>query len=78
MTKATPRHRLLHLRVLALRNVRTGYEPHQQAIRGLSLQPITKLCHYADHINYLAWHYRVQISPEMVPWGLYAHAVVAP
>lgn len=67
MARITPRHRLLHLRVLALRNVRTGYEPHQDAIRLLAETPITKLVHDERRINWLANHYRRQISPELIP-----------
>lgn len=52
MAQITPRTRLLHLRVLALRNVSIGYAPHQDAIRGLLETPITQLgpregrCHW--------------------------------
>ena len=67
MPKITPSQRLLHLRVLALANVRTGYEPHQQAIRLLAEQPVTKLHWDERRINSLARRYRRQISPELIP-----------
>lgn len=67
VARITPRLRLLHLRVLALRNIVTGYEPHQDAIQRLAGTPVTKLGHDEQRINWLARHYRRQISPELVP-----------
>jgi hypothetical protein len=67
MTRATPQHRLLRLRVLALRNIRTGYEPHQEAIARLADRPMTKLGVGAGEIDRLAWRYRRQIAPELWP-----------
>ena len=67
MARITPHQRLLHLRVLALQNVRTGYEPHQDEISGLADELVTKLGLSERRINWLARHYRRQISPELVP-----------
>lgn len=67
MSRITPHHRLLHLRVLALRNVRTGYEPHRDEVATLLRRPLSKLGTAARRINGLAWRYRAQISPELVP-----------
>lgn len=67
MSRITPQHRLLHLRVLALRNIRTGYEPHQEAIRRLADRPITKLGVNSDEIDRLVSRYRRQIAPELWP-----------
>lgn len=67
MSRIMPLHRFLHLRVLALRNVRTGYEPHQDAIARLVHRPLSKLATEARRINSLTWRYRAQISPELVP-----------
>lgn len=74
MTKTTPHHRLLHLRVLALSNVRTRYEPHQNAIRRLAGRPISKLGIDASEIDRLAWRYRRQIAGEL--WPLPRAAVI--
>jgi hypothetical protein len=68
VTATTPRHRLLRLRLLALRNAVVGYEPHQQSIRVLLDRPVTKLGVEERRINYLSWRYRRQISPELVPY----------
>lgn len=65
---ATSRQRLLHIRALALRNVRTGYEPHQRRIEDLAERGLRKASLYEREINWLAWHYRRQISPELVPF----------
>lgn len=67
MTRITSHHRLLHLRVLALRNTSIGYKPHQEVIRDLLDTPITKLAYDERRINWLVRHYRRQISPELVP-----------
>ena len=61
------RRRLLYLRVRALANVRTGYEPHQEAIQWLSELGISKVGLHERRINGLAWRYRRQISAELWP-----------
>lgn len=63
----TSRQHLLHLRVLALRNVRTGYEPHMERIQSLCRRGARRTGAVEDQINHLAWKYRRQISPELVP-----------
>lgn len=65
MPNYTPAARLLHLRVLALQNVRTAYEPHQEAIAMFADMRVTKMVHNEAWINGLVWHYRRQISPEL-------------
>lgn len=67
MTAITSKHRLLQLRLLALRGARIGYEPHQDSVIVLLDMPITKLGFHEGRINSLAWRYRRQISPELVP-----------
>lgn len=64
---ASPHQRLLHLRALALRNARIGYEPHRERIERHAARISKVGLHEAD-INWLAWHYRRQISPELVPY----------
>lgn len=68
MTQTTPHHRLLHLRILALRNVTTGWQQHEEEIVALVDRPVSRLGVVAWRINNLAWRYRAQISPELVPW----------
>jgi hypothetical protein len=65
MSKITPAARLLHLRVLALQNVHTAYEPHQDAIATLGGFPVRRLVHNEAWINGLVRHYQRQISPEL-------------
>jgi hypothetical protein len=65
--RLTPAGRLLHYRVLDLQNIRTGYEPHQEAIDLLGDRPPTKLVHDAARIDSLVWRYRRQISGELWP-----------
>lgn len=67
--RLSDRHRVLQLRVLALQNVRTGYEPHQSAIGDLLDETATRLGHDEQRVNWLTWHYRRQVSPELVPWA---------
>jgi hypothetical protein len=64
----TERRRLLYLRVLALRSVSTGYEPHIQLISYLVDRGFRKARLNEGEINHLAWRYRRQISPELVPF----------
>lgn len=64
----TERQRLLYLRVLALRNVAIGHEPHREAVEYLIARGIKKARLMEDRINGLAWRYRRQISPELVPF----------
>lgn len=64
----TERQRLLYLRVLALRNIGTGYEPHREAIEHLVRRGIKKAKLDERRINSLAWRYRRRISPELVPF----------
>lgn len=59
--------RLLQLRVLALQNVRTAYEPHQVAIRVMLRLGSRRIWSDADRIDHLTWRYRGQISPELWP-----------
>lgn len=63
----TPAERILFLRVLALRNAVIGYEPHRQAIEYYYRRGVRRVVTSADHINWLARHYRRRISPELVP-----------
>jgi hypothetical protein len=60
---------LLWLRVLALRNISTAYEPHLDAIDLLVARGRRKAGLHAGDINHLAWRYRRQISPELVPYA---------
>lgn len=62
------RRRLLYLRVLALRNIRTGYDPHQDWIDVLVAHGYRKARLHEREINWLTWRYRRQISPELVPF----------
>ncbi len=66
MAHITPRTRLLHLRILALRNASIGYAPHREKIEDMAQRP-TKLAMREAEVNALAWRYRRQISPELVP-----------
>lgn len=63
----TPKQRILFLRVLALRNVVIGYEPHRQSIEYYYRRGVRRVVTSEDHINWLARHYRRRISPELVP-----------
>lgn len=63
----TPAQRILFLRVLALRNAAIGYEPDRQAIEYFYRRGVRRVVTSEAHINALAWRYRRQISPELVP-----------
>lgn len=61
------RQHILWLRVLALRNIQTAYEPHQIRIDDLVARGVKKTRLHEDTINRLTWRYRRQISAELVP-----------
>ena len=72
------RQRILHLRALALRNVQTAYEPHQELLErlgDLSTRKVGVPCNAAD-INRMAWRYRRQISPELWPAPMVEYEVI--
>lgn len=65
--KHTSDDRLLSLRLLALGNASIGFEPHRRMINNLANEPARERRHNRRVINWLAWHYQSQISPELVP-----------
>lgn len=62
------RQRILWLRALALRNIRTAYEPHRERIERLVERGVKKTRLHEDEINRLTWRYRRQVSAELVPY----------